>query len=59
MEEARARMLQRWAEPPYGQDQNLLQEMQMAARGELPPSTRQGPAANQQPVNRTAPPAGK
>jgi len=59
MEEARARMIERWAEPPHGQEQNLVQEMQMAARGELPPPSGNSVAPNQQPASRTAPPAGK
>ena len=59
MEEARARMIERWAEPPHGQEQNLVQEMQMAARGELPLSSGNGAAGMQQPGRRPEPPAGK
>ena len=59
MEEARARMIERWAEPPHGQEQNLVQEMQMAARGELPSSSGSGTAGMQQPRRRAEPVAGK
>ena len=59
MEEARARMIERWAEPPHGQEQNLVQEMQMAARGEVPPPTGNGAAGRQQPGRRADPPPGK
>lgn len=59
MEEARARMIERWAEPPHGQEQDLVREMQVAARGEPPASSRNGAAGRQQPGTRAEPPAGK
>lgn len=36
MEQARLRMLEKWAEPPWGDQRDLLQDMAEAARGSAP-----------------------